>query len=82
MIIENTVAIDPILSDKQMRAWIGVSSPTLSRWRSTGEGPAFVQLGPRRLGYRKSVVEEWLAARECKSRQERQPEAMLEPSPA
>jgi predicted DNA-binding transcriptional regulator AlpA len=52
-----------------------VSSPTASRWRLTGDGPAFVQLGPRRIGYRRSVVERWLADRECKSR-------AYEPSPA
>jgi predicted DNA-binding transcriptional regulator AlpA len=29
-----------------------VSERTVERWRSTGEGPAFVRVGPRRVAYR------------------------------
>jgi hypothetical protein len=31
--------------------------------RSNGTGPRYVQLSPRRIGYRKSDVEAWLTAR-------------------
>jgi predicted DNA-binding transcriptional regulator AlpA len=65
----NGVALDPVLSEKQLLEWLGVSSPTASRWRASGEGPPFVQLGPRRIGYRRSAVEGWLDGRECKRHQ-------------
>jgi hypothetical protein len=31
--------------------------------RSNGTGPRYVQLSPRRIGYRRSDVEAWLTAR-------------------
>lgn len=62
------IALDPVFSEKQLLEWIGVSSPTLSRWRANGEGPPYVQLGPRRIGYLKSGVEQWLADCERNSR--------------
>jgi predicted DNA-binding transcriptional regulator AlpA len=51
------VALDPILSEKQLLDWLGIASATASRWRLIGEGPPFVQLGPRRIGYRRSAIE-------------------------
>jgi hypothetical protein len=36
---------------------------TAQRWRSTGGGPPFVRLGPRRVLYRVADVERWLAGR-------------------
>ena len=40
-----------------------ISERTLDRWRSTGEGPAFVRIGPRRIVYRLADCEAWAAAR-------------------
>lgn len=55
---------DPVLSDKEYRALAGGISPATSqRQRSDGSGPPFIQLSERRIGYRKSSVERWLAAR-------------------
>ena len=54
---------DPILSEAEYRAWLGISAPTAQRQRSDGSGPPFIQLSQRRIGYRKSVVERWLATR-------------------
>lgn len=54
---------DPILSEGEYRAWLGISAPTAQRQRSDGSGPPFVQLSERRIGYRKSAVELWLKAR-------------------
>jgi predicted DNA-binding transcriptional regulator AlpA len=56
-------SVDPILVEKQVSAWLGLSLPSLQRMRSNGTGPRFVQLSERRIGYRKSDVETWLAAR-------------------
>jgi predicted DNA-binding transcriptional regulator AlpA len=55
--------IDPIISDAEYRAWIGISAPTSQRQRSEGSGPPFIQLSERRIGYRKSEVNRWLEAR-------------------
>jgi predicted DNA-binding transcriptional regulator AlpA len=58
-----TPGTDPLLTEKELSAWVGVSIPNLQRMRSNGTGPRYVQLSPRRIGYRKSDVEAWLAAR-------------------
>lgn len=54
---------DPLLNEKQLAAWLGISLPNLQRRRSDGSGPPFVQLSERRIAYRKSAVERWLDAR-------------------
>jgi hypothetical protein len=41
---------------------------TAQRWRTTGEGPAFVRLGQRRVLYRLTDIEKWLASRTFASR--------------
>lgn len=41
---------------------------TAQRWRASGDGPPFVRLGKRRIIYRTSDVENWLATRTFKSR--------------
>ena len=58
-----TPGTDPLLTEKELSAWVGVSTPNLQRMRSSGTGPRFVQLSPRRIGYRKSEVEAWLISR-------------------
>jgi|SoiMethySBSTD1v2_1073268.scaffolds.fasta_scaffold509322_2 predicted DNA-binding transcriptional regulator AlpA len=55
--------LDPILSERELAAWLGISLPSLQRMRSSGRGPHFIQLSNRRIGYRKSTVEQWLEAR-------------------
>lgn len=55
--------IDQLLNEKQVATWLGISLPSLQRQRSNGNGPQFVQLSERRIGYRKSSVERWLEAR-------------------
>lgn len=55
--------VDPLLNEKQLAAWLGISLPNLQRRRSDGSGPPFVQLSARRIGYRKSAVERWLEGR-------------------
>ena len=54
---------DPILSEEDLAKWLETSRPTLQRQRSQGNGPPFVQLSERRIGYRKSAVERWLETR-------------------
>jgi predicted DNA-binding transcriptional regulator AlpA len=59
----NNQLLDPLLTEKQLSTWLGVSLPSLQRMRSNGTGPKFIQLSERRIGYRKSEVETWLSAR-------------------
>jgi predicted DNA-binding transcriptional regulator AlpA len=54
---------DPILSEEELAKWLDTSRPTLQRQRSDGSGPPFIQLSERRIGYRRSAIERWLAAR-------------------
>jgi predicted DNA-binding transcriptional regulator AlpA len=55
--------LDHLLSERDLSVSLGISLPVLRRLRSSGAGPRFVQLSERRIAYRKSDVEAWLAAR-------------------
>jgi predicted DNA-binding transcriptional regulator AlpA len=55
--------LNPLLTEKELSVWLKLSLPNLQRMRSSGTGPRYVQLSARRLAYRKSDVEAWLAAR-------------------
>ncbi len=41
---------------------------TAQRWRTTGDGPPYVRLGPRRIAYREQDCEEWARTRTYRSR--------------
>lgn len=56
------------LSQDDVARRLGVSERTVMRWRSTGDGPPFVRLGARRIGYRLADVEAWAGARTFASR--------------
>jgi predicted DNA-binding transcriptional regulator AlpA len=60
MIQENTT---PLLTERDLSVWLGISLPSLQRMRSNGTGPKFVQLSERRIAYRKGDIETWLTAR-------------------
>ena len=51
------------LDQRGVAARYNVSERTLERWRSTGDGPPFVRIGPRRIVYRLSDCEAWAASR-------------------
>jgi len=51
------------LTQRAVAARFHLSERTLERWRGTGDGPAFVRIGPRRIVYRLADVEAWAAAR-------------------
>jgi predicted DNA-binding transcriptional regulator AlpA len=53
----------PLLTEKDLSSWLGISLPSLQRMRSRGTGPRFVRLSERRIAYRRSDVDAWLAAR-------------------
>jgi predicted DNA-binding transcriptional regulator AlpA len=55
---------DTVLNERQVAAFLSVGMSTLQRWRSQGQGPSYVRLSTRRVGYRVSELHRWLASRE------------------
>jgi predicted DNA-binding transcriptional regulator AlpA len=54
---------DAILAPADAARLLGVHTRSLERWRVSGDGPVFVRLGLRRIGYRVSDLTTWLEAR-------------------
>ncbi|NWD56316.1 helix-turn-helix transcriptional regulator [Pseudomonas sp. GL-B-16] len=54
-----------LMNKKQVCAALGVSPVTLWRWVCSGHFPKAMQLGPRRIAWRSSVVEDFLAKTEA-----------------
>jgi predicted DNA-binding transcriptional regulator AlpA len=52
-----------IRSFREAAQKLGVSIRTLQRWISVGEGPAVVELGPRRKGILDDDLEGWVLSR-------------------
>lgn len=65
-----TTVIGPsgqMLSTKQVHEDYGIAEGTLRYWRHTDQGPASFRIGGKRVVYRRSAVEEWIAAQEAVS---------------
>lgn len=56
-----------VLSQNESARTLGISTKTLERLRGAGGGPVFVQLSARRIGYRRTDLEVWLASRRMAS---------------
>ena len=52
-----------LMNEPATADYLDLSRRTLQRFRTTGDGPPFVRLGPRRIAYRVADVEAWAAAR-------------------
>ena len=61
---------DVILSEEEVSHRYKISQRTLQRWRVTGDGPRFVRVGLRRIGYQEADCEAWAEARTFASRAE------------
>lgn len=48
------------LTTQQAAEFLGVSYWTLVRWRRTGDGPAWVKLGRKRVAYRQIALAQYL----------------------
>jgi predicted DNA-binding transcriptional regulator AlpA len=59
--------IDPVISEIETADAINVSTSTLRRMHSRGEGPPRIQLSKRRIGYRLGDVDEWLRLKASRS---------------
>lgn len=57
---------DTLLDTDAAPGIIGAARQTLARWRSEGQGPPFIKVGSKVM-YRRSDLENWLAARTRRS---------------
>jgi predicted DNA-binding transcriptional regulator AlpA len=58
---------ETILRTPEAAAYLKLAQPTLEKYRVRGEGPPFVKIGPRVVGYRRTDLDAWLANRVCMS---------------
>jgi len=56
-----------ILTEAEAARLLSVGARTLQAWRLNGDGPDFVTLGVRRIGYQRSVLLAWIEARRVTS---------------
>jgi excisionase family DNA binding protein len=61
-------SVDELLTLEEVAAILKLPSATLRKWRAEGHPPQAFRVG-RWLRYRRSAVEEFLAAQEAKERQ-------------
>lgn len=56
---------DEILTTRDAARLTGVSEHTLAHWRcdESPDGPPWIRLGGRRVGYRRRDLQQWLASR-------------------
>jgi hypothetical protein len=55
---------DAILTEAEAAQWLRLSVRTLQRGRIAGDGPEYLQLGKRRLGYRVGTLRAWINSRQ------------------
>jgi len=58
---DSAFPIDPVLRRPAVREILGVANSTLHAWIKSGRFPAPLELGPRVRGWRRSVIEKYLA---------------------
>jgi len=61
--------LDSLLTPSALAGQLDVTERTLSEWRITGRGPAFIRLG-KTVRYRSAAVEAWLLSQEHHSTSE------------
>ncbi|MGE3576792.1 MAG: helix-turn-helix transcriptional regulator [Dehalococcoidia bacterium] len=57
--------LDRILRPRELAAYVGLSLATLWRLRRAGSMPEPIRLSPGCVGWRSSVVDQWLASRDA-----------------
>jgi predicted DNA-binding transcriptional regulator AlpA len=60
------MTIEHLLTAKSLSERIGVTEGCLAKWRLTGEGPRYINVG-RRIAYDPKDVQSWLDARRVSS---------------
>ncbi len=61
-------AMASFFNEQALSDYLSIPRRTLQRWRVTGDGPAFIRAGARRVLYRREAVEAWAASREHRHR--------------
>jgi excisionase family DNA binding protein len=59
-----------ILNTREAASYVRLGKPTLERFRTSGDGPVYCQLGGA-VRYRKSDLDAWLEGRRIRSTSER-----------
>ena len=59
-----------LLRPPEAAPYIGLSVSTLAKQRLRGDGPKFVRLSPRAIGYLQADLDEWISSRRCSSTSE------------
>ena len=52
-----------MLRPREAARCVGVSRPTIDRWRNAGRFPEALQLGSQAIGWRRSDLDAWLNER-------------------
>jgi predicted DNA-binding transcriptional regulator AlpA len=52
---------DPIMSPRSAAQYLGFSESWLAKQRSGNQGPTWMRLGRKKIGYRRSALLAWLA---------------------
>jgi predicted DNA-binding transcriptional regulator AlpA len=58
---------EKVLSNDEAARFLGLSPRTLPGMRRRGDGPPFIKLGARRLGYLESDLQKWIDGRRRRS---------------
>jgi len=56
-----------LMRPPEARSYIGLSVSTLAKQRLRGDGPNFIRLSARAIGYLLTDLDEWLASKRHKS---------------
>jgi len=54
---------DPLLTTTQASAYLQTPERTVIYWRHTNQGPSYIQTCKKRIRYRRSALEEFIASR-------------------
>lgn len=52
----------PMMSEKEVSEWLGVTKGAVAKWRTDGTGPAYSRMG-KLIRYAPADVDAWITAR-------------------
>lgn len=65
MVVGAGAFADDLLPPAAVALRFGVTTKTLQRWRTTGDGPPFIRGSPKVIRYRGADIEAFVAARKA-----------------